>query len=386
MPQGFQSHGDVITQTADGRDLNALWADYQAAIEQFNSDRADLIDFLTFDVTQPVEEVQVPGAGADFEEATEFGVPKSIRPNLQHFPVAYPFKWYDLATRYTWQFLSDATAAQVDANQNAALEADSRLVFNNVMKRIFDNTNDIGGAKFAGNPNVYNVFTFYNGDGLRQPPPYQSNTFTTDHTHYITTGGTSAGSEFGLTAEDLDILIGLVTEHGYRRLLGYRIVVMINSQEEATIRQFRMRTATNTGATFGDWDFIPAQGSLANPILLQSNTVLLGQQPANSLGNLEVIGSYGDALIVRNDYIPPGYLFCFATGGRANLTNPVGMRQHTNPALQGMRLVKGPNPDYPLIDAYYVRGFGVGIRQFGAGAVLQVVTSGNTYTPPTNFG
>lgn len=374
MPQGYQSHGDVLTQTKDGRDLNSLWADYQAAITQWNADRQDLVDFLTYGVTEPVEEVAVPGQGSDFEEATEFGVPKSIRPNNDHFSMGFPFKWYDLAARFTWQFLADATAQQVDAVQNTALEADSRLVFNKVMKRIFDNTNDSATI----NGNAFNVYTFYNNDGLRTPPKYQTNTFTSSHTHYITTNGTV------LQAADLDDLIGLVTEHGYRRLLGYKIVVMVNSAQVSTIRQFRMASATNTGDTFGDWDFIPSQGTLSNAILLQSNTVILGEQPSNALGNLEVVGSYGDALIVQNDYIPAGYLFCFATGGKASLTNPVGIRQHQNPQLQGMRLVKGASPDYPLIDSYYARGFGTGIRQSGAGAVLQVVT-GTTYTAPTNF-
>jgi hypothetical protein len=52
--------------------------------------------------------------------------------------------------------------------------------------------------------------------------------------------------------------------------------------------------------------------------------------------------------------------------------------------MQGLRLVKGANPDYPLIDSFYNRGFGTGVRQRGGAAVMQITASG-TYTPPTSY-
>jgi hypothetical protein len=97
-----------------------------------------------------------------------------------------------------------------------------------------------------------------------------------------------------------------------------------------------------------------------------------------------VIGTYGDIIIVEEDYIPAGYLVMFVTGGRDNLQNPIGFREHQNAGLRGMRLVKGRNADYPLLDAYYVRGFGTGVRQRGAGVVMQIKATG-TYAPPAAF-
>jgi hypothetical protein len=52
--------------------------------------------------------------------------------------------------------------------------------------------------------------------------------------------------------------------------------------------------------------------------------------------------------------------------------------------LRGLRLVKGAVPDYPLIDSYYQRGFGTGVRQRGGGVVMQVTASG-TYTIPAAY-
>lgn len=373
MGQGYNQHGDVLNQTKDGRDLNGLWADYQAVLAEYNAQRQTFVDFVSYRETRLIVEVPIIGSGGDFEESSEYGVPKGIRPGVSHYDMALPFKWYDAAARFTWQFLADATQQQVDAVQNAVIEADSRLVFNKTMRRLFDNTNTY--AMIQGQP--YNSYAFWNADGT-VPPPYRTNTFLGTHNHYTTTNGAT------LEAQDLDDLIENVTEHGYTKTLGYRIVVMINKAQAPVIRSFRS-AASNDGvadATHGDWDFIPAQGTAAS--LMPRDVVLQGGQPAPTLNGLTVIGSYGDALIVQDEYIPPGYLLCFATGGPASLQNPIGFREHANPALQGMRLVKGPNPDYPLIDSYYVRGFGVGTLQRGGAAIMQVVT-GTTYTPPAEY-
>lgn len=61
--------------------------------------------------------------------------------------------------------------------------------------------------------------------------------------------------------------------------------------------------------------------------------------------------------------------------------NPVGFRQHANPAYQGLRHIPGHGP-YPLQDSFYARGFGTGTRHRGAAVVMQVTTNAN-YTPPT---
>ena len=79
---------------------------------------------------------------------------------------------------------------------------------------------------------------------------------------------------------------------------------------------------------------------------------------------------------------PP--MVAITTGGEDNLSNPIAFRQHPTTSLQGLKLVKGRNPDYPLIDSFYVRGFGTGVRHRGAGAVMQVTTNG-AYAVPTMY-
>jgi hypothetical protein len=111
---------------------------------------------------------------------------------------------------------------------------------------------------------------------------------------------------------------------------------------------------------------------------------LLGQQPPSSIGGLPVVGSYGPVLVVQEDYIPPGYILMFATGGTAGTPNPVGLREHANATARGLQLLPGNQSGYPLQDSYYRRGFGTGIRQRGAAVIMQVVT-GTTYTIPTQY-
>jgi hypothetical protein len=368
MPQGYNASADLLTRTADGRDLNELWADYQAVLAEWNAERQRLVNFLTYPVTNPVEDIPVVSNSGDFQPATEYGVPTSIRPEVDYWSLGFDFAWYDLAARFTWQFLADAPASRVDAVQNQALEADSRLVFTRVMRQIFNNTNR--NANIRGN--AYNVYTFYNGNG-EAPPPYKSNTFDSSHSHYFRTGATT------IDPGDLEDHIDALAEHGYDQQNGYRLVTMMNKTETEVVRLFRLGT---NGATY---DFIPAQGTPG--ILLPTDVRLFpqGVQPVpNTLNGLKVVGSYGPLTIVEEDYIPTKYFFSFATGGPDSIQNPIGFREHANASLRGMRLVKGRNPDYPLIDSYYVRGFGTGVRHRGAGVVSQIASS-TGYTPPSLY-
>ena len=78
-----------------------------------------------------------------------------------------------------------------------------------------------------------------------------------------------------------------------------------------------------------------------------------------------------------------GYAALVATGGPNNDSNPVGFREHINPAYQGLRHIPGQGP-YPLMDSFFARGFGVGTRHRGAAVVCQI-TENASYTAPTTI-
>lgn len=365
--QGFSTEGDVITTTLDGVDLNTLWAEFQQTVAMRNANRQRLIDFLTYTVNQPVETVPQFGEGGDFEVASEFGVPRSMRTEAEYFQMGFPFEWYDTANRFTWRFLAEATAEQIRSINSAVLEADNRNMFRDVMQTLFSSDNRIATIK----KQAYNVYAFYNGDGT-VPPSVGATSFQGTHSHYLVSGAAT------VDPGDLEALIDTIEEHGYTRTNGADLVIMVNKTEGDTIRNFR--SVANGGS--GRYDFVAAQGQPS--ILVPREVQTEGARAAASLRGMNVIGSYGTATIVQEDYIPTKYMVAFATGGQDSLTNPIGIREHANPGLRGLRLVKGRSNDYPLQDAIYQRGFGTGIRQRGAGAVMQIKASGS-YVAPTIY-
>lgn len=364
--KGFNSAQDLVTQTVDGFDLNQLWNDFAASVAMSNEGRTKIVQLLTFPVTNNIERVaQV--SSARFEVASEYGEPKGIRPGASYFNLGYDFEWYDLAARYTWKFLAEAPASQVEANNQMALEADNALIFEKVMQALFagnvNRTADIDGIQDV------NVYGLYNNDGT-VPPKYKNTTFDGTHNHYMVSGAAA------LESADVNDLYKNISEHGYTLQAGYKHLLMVNPAEADIIRTWKIAT----GATY---DFIPAQGGFAQ--LLPIDQQLIGGQPASTYQGLTVTGSYGPWLVIEDDLFPAKYVTGTATGGPENLNNVVGLRQHKNESLRGLRIVKGPVADYPLIDSFYQRGFGTGIRQRGAAAVMQIKATG-AYEAPASYG
>lgn len=360
--RGYNSEGVILTQTVDGRSLNEIWDEFQRTLELNNASRTALVNALTFNVQQPIEDVpQI--SGDDFEEASEYGEPKGITGG-NYFSIGYDFKWYDLAIRYTWKYLAEATAAQVESLNNMAIEADNRLVFVKVLRAIFNNVNRTANIR----QQSVTVYPFYNNDGT-VPPKYKNNTHSGTHTHYLASGAATVDSG------DLDEMETHLVHHGYGRQNGSTLILLCNRAQIATIRTFRV-------ATGSAYDFVPTVGS--PPWLLPTNTGgVVGSTPPAQVSGLTVVGQYGPWLIVEEDYIPPGYMVGLATGGEQNATNPVGVREHQNTGLRGLQLVKGRDSDYPLIDSFYRRGFGTGVRHRGAGVVMQI-TAG-AFTIPADY-
>jgi hypothetical protein len=337
-------------------------------LNSVNGSRQALIRFLTFGVTNPVELVPQAGSGVDFEEASEFGEPVGARIAPTYFNMGYTFKWYDLAGRFTWQYLADATTTMLDSVANAAVEAYWRKQLFEVLKTVFNAAN----LTATINGNAYTVFKFYNNDGTT-PPPYKTNTFLSTHQHYRTTGAAT------LVAGDLDEMIADFEAHGYGIENGYRMVLMVHTTQGNVVRTFRSVANGGTGL----YDFLPAVGQPGS--LINTTQQIVGQsQVSNTLEGLNVIGNYGPMLVVQDDWLPTTHIFGFTTGGAESISNPVGIREHAQQSLRGLRLVKGRQPDYPLIDSFWAFGFGTGVRHRGAGMAMEV-TADATYDPPAIY-
>lgn len=370
QPVGFHTEGDVIRTTVNGVDLNVLWREFTAALDLLNRQRQPLVDLLTYTVAQPVATVPQVGSSANFEKASEFGVPIAVRTGVGYFQMGFAFDWYDTGARYTWKYLAEADDAQIRSVFDTILEGDNRLVFTEVMRSLFRNTNRT--AEIEGQN--YTVYAFYNNDGT-VPPTYKTNTFLGTHQHYRTSGAAT------VTSGDLEEMLDDLEAHGYSAANGYSLVFLTNKQEVNTIRTFK---SVQNGGT-ARYDFIPALGTpnFLLPDNFRVNTEAGGTRPASTYRGIAVAGAYGDAIILVDDFMPAGYMALFATGGPDNVANPIGIREHPRAELRGLRMVKGRSPDYPLQDSYWQRGFGTGIRHRGAGMIMQI-TAG-AYTIPSMY-
>lgn len=358
MARGYNALGDVIKTSADGQPLDSIWDEMQETLQIRNTSRTAIASLFTYATTLASDTVAQSMTDAEFEESSEYGVPESTRTSPSLVTVGFPLRWYDHGARYTWKFLAEASRSQIEAAHSSALEADNKLIFRKVMGALFSNVNP--GPNDLGTP----VVALWNGDG-QAPPEHANQTFTGTHSHYLTTGTVD------LAPKDVEDLIGTVEHHGYGLTEnGDRLIVLANPMEAEVIRGFR------AGVNDAKFDFIPSTDA---PAFITDETIV-GDRPPGSFNGLKVVGSYGDAWVVKNEWVPAGYVVAVATSGPNSPSNPLAFREHTRVELQGLKQVPGPGT-YPLAESYYVRGFGVGVRHRGAAAVLQV-TASTTYTPP----
>lgn len=363
MAKGISTRGDVLVNvTADGVDLNDIWAEVQDVLELWNEERKTITELLSYRTVNVADAVPQSITSDSFEEATELGVPRAIRPPSDYLKLGYNFKDWDISLRASWKFLREATAEQVRAQVTRVLEADNKLTTGTIMNRLFNPTactNDWG----------HTCYGLWSGDGMT-PPPYLGTTFDGSHTHYLTTGYNL------LEPPDVEGMIRHVTEHGYGGP-GAQLLILAHplDVEASGITAWRANVEVRTGVK-AKWDFIP---SALMPAWISDETIH-GPIPKSEYNGLQVWGSYGGALLIQSNYIPRYYVAVVATGGPSDTTNPVGFREHINPSYRGLRHIPGNGP-YPIVDSFFARGFGTGVRHRGAAVVCQITTG--SYTPPT---
>lgn len=389
MAKGYSTSGDILTRTRDGQDLNKIWDMYQELLAQFNAARQPLVDLLSFTTSTVIEDIVQPGSES-FEEATEFGIPSAIRPVPTPSARAYPFKWYDTRTAYTFQFLAGgpgqaegASSGQLDSHLSTVMEADNKLQFQQVMKALFNNVNRsvlIDGVTFP-------VTALYNADG-QFIPDVDGKTFNpATHTHYM-----SSGANVGQIAFDPQDVLDLaqnVEEHGYTRANGYNTIILMNPDDAlaSVVGFIRNQAFVSGGATtvVSLYDFIPSQGANLS-MQLPPGYTLVGGIPPNQFAGLDVAGSWGPYLIVTANQIPAGYMVAVATRGAATASNVIGIREHSNAGLRGLVLRPGnASAQYPLIDSFFIRGLGTAVGPRGAASIMKLDAAGGAYTVPATY-
>lgn len=348
---GYHTSGDAqrpvvgTTVTVDGQPIDEIWNEINRRTALFNQHAQALVGLMSFRLDRAQEKVSVYDTAA-FEEATEFGRPGKVR--VRQISRGFPLKHYDLGYGYTREFIDSARASQLLAVQNKVESAYWALELDIAMSALFNNAN-------ATDEDGISVKRLYNADG-EIPPQYKRVTHDGTHTHYLTTGNSSP------TLANIQTLEGHLLHHGYGDN-GEQLVLLANRTDMLNIR--------------GLAEFIEAESSQV-PIVRDGQIVGL---TSNAPEGLSPEGYIGKFVVVQEDMVPVGYLVAFATGGLLADENPLGIREHENASIRGLRLVEGPNGRYPLIDAVYDSYLGAGVRHRGGAAIMQV-TAG-AYTVPT---
>lgn len=363
----------LVNQTSDGVDLNHVWEEFATLLDLWNRERSSLTDLLAFKTTATGEAVPQNVSVASFEEATEFGVPRSANMPGDSLLLGYQFKDLDLAGRFTWKFLRDADLRQVNAVMNGILSADNKLTTGTILRRLFDPTekrNEFG----------HRVFGLWNGtDGLA-PPPYLGRTFDTDDTTCYRTSQASV-----IDSDDIEQAIRTIVRFGFGTQPNSRILILANPDEAEEIMSWRAghesrpKGGSETEGPIAKYDFIPSADA---PAFITPAGELVGEQVPGDWSGVKVEGSYGPSLLVQSDFVPSGYVAVVASYGPDSPYNTIGFRQHPNAAYQNLRVIPGAGT-YPLVNAYHQRSFGVGVRQRGAAVCIQVSTD-DDYAKPSD--
>jgi hypothetical protein len=157
----------LVNQTADGVDLNTIWAEIADALALYNAESV-VTRLLSYPTTVPADAVPQRLSSDSFEEATEF-VPRAIRPPV-YSKLGYGFKDWDISLRSL-----------------ACWKQDNKLTTGTVLRRLF-------GPTPVFNDWNHTVYGLWCNDGM-VPPPYLGQQFDGTHNHYLTSGSTVIDSQ-----------------------------------------------------------------------------------------------------------------------------------------------------------------------------------------------
>ncbi len=350
-PGGFHQRSDVGERsTVDGTPLETLWDEFRSRLSVFNQQHSLWVGTFGSPVTGTTMRVAIPRR-AKMERATEFGQPSLIR--TERVARAFYLDHWDIGIGFTQEFLDDATDAEIQANRLLVEEAWMARQRENVLELLMRSSN------FTDAKEGLAVKRLYNGDG-EIPPEYDIYTFSGSHTHYLTTAG-AALVEADLTTIEDDLI-----SHGYGDNssggAGGELLLFAPRDLVAKIRTFT--------------SFIPAATSQIAEILPNSG-VIVGNRPTGAGWKIE--GTLGKLAIIESTAIPAGNLVATTTAGQLAPGNVLGIRQHINPSVRGLRLNPGRN-DYPLLDSFYDGYIGGGVKHRGAALVMQ--ETAGAYTDP----
>ncbi len=295
MARGYNALADVL-RTADGVDVNRLFAEIQQAVAR--AQRAAAAVAGPPDLPHhPAQRDRPPGRATPTPSRWR-RPPSTASRRVSGSPATSSTmgaraKWYDIGARFTYRGLADMPASQVQAVTNAALEADGKKVYELVMSQLFRPTN----TQFTESGVAMTEFTFWNGDGA-VPPTYNGQSFDGTHTHFRTSGAATVQS--GRPGRD------------HHRLQVPRLQRR-DRHADGPARQPRRGRRSSTASASRT---APRRTSsrLRVPGSSRRTTCSASSPPRPGAGS-PVKGAYGELLVIEDSRVPAGYMVGLASGG-----------------------------------------------------------------------
>lgn len=316
--------------TYDDVDTRMLYKEFQEGVQLYNEVELGLINQFCRNTTK--ESVRVWQRNMEFTTAAE-GYLEDWQ-KIRAMEIAVPLNEFELGLAFTKKAIQDSNSDELRETQAEALRADARLQ----AKRFFYRTLTKGTGS--------NSVGWWDGNmaaaGVRAPPNWKGNSFTTGHDHYVATGSVD------IALSDFTALKRAIREHGYQGPLS----LFMNLQE---VEACEILAGWTTAMT---------------PVSIIEDVATKG---------FEVIKNFQGLTLIQDDWIPAGYLM--AIEGRIK---PITIREPLNAAAKGLKLWEGPYSEYPLLESYYSRRFDMAVVHRGAGAV-RYLTAGAWATPSFTF-
>ena len=347
---GFHTLEDIFNNQLSTLDIPVVQDALFAAMEAYAAEWSGMMDLLIERTTQPRERVRMPGSGT-LQPLDDNGVPVPTR-SVASYMTAYPMYNAGDALATTRKARAKMTVGQLNANVAEVMRKDYDWNIRHALAAIFDSSSydfvdendDIG---------TLTILPLANGDTVVYPKV--GGAPATD-THYLADANAISDSN-----NHIATIIDELEEHPENSGL---IVVYVASDLVPSIEALS--------------DFIPAR-STTGLVQYGTATDLTADEARAFIGfGDKIIGTVGDALIVRARRIPSTYMIGVATGAGPVL----GMREEPEAALQGLSAVPVVvNSNIERVDFYRHAGYGVKRRY--AAVVFRV--GNGSYAVPTGF-
>lgn len=301
------------------------------------------------------ERYKLPGGGR-LQELSERSA-AGARKRIGSYDVAYPIREYGDAIGGNRVALAYMTVGEYAKHVDGVRIADMNTMRFNILKKIFNNTNESFADEIRG---TLTVKPLANGDADLYSPVLGSEDEAVE-SHYLESN--YAASAIDDTNNPLPTMREELVEHFGESQGGENIYAFFNPAQQAKIEALT--------------DFDPVNDRYIRP---GANADVPFGMPAESVPGL-VIGRSNGVWVVVWRFIPPGYSLAIHADAPAPLKMRVDLAATKLP--RGLTLV-AEREEYPLKDAQFSHRYGIGAGNRLNGVVMEFGTGG-TYTIPTIY-